>query len=270
MTVQLDGIDLVIFDKDGTLIDFGTMWSGWAETLAERLSGATGRPVDGPLFAMLGYDPVARRVTPGGGLAATPMARLRERTRDVLVAEGVPAEAADDALAIAWHAPDPVGLTHPLADLDVLFGAAPGERAAGRGGHQGRPRPHGPDVRCAGVDGRDRRARLRRRRRRGQAGAGHGRSTCAPRSTCRRREPRSSGDSPADLRMARAAGAGLVVGVLTGVGGRDDLEPLADVVLDSVGAIAGAVAGRPVARSRRRPRAARSERPSCDRPSGGA
>ena len=48
------------------------------------------------------------------------------------------------------------------------------------------------------------------------------------------------GDSPADLRMARAAGAGLVVGVLTGVGGRDDLEPLADVVLDSVGAISAA------------------------------
>ena len=91
VTVRLDGIDLVIFDKDGTLIDFGTMWSGWAETLADRLGEATGRPVDGPLFAMLGYDPVARRVTAGGGLAATPMARLRERTRDVLVAEGVPA-----------------------------------------------------------------------------------------------------------------------------------------------------------------------------------
>ena len=47
------------------------------------------------------------------------------------------------------------------------------------------------------------------------------------------------GDAPADMRMARAAGAGLVVGVLTGVGGRADLEPLADVVLDSVEALAG-------------------------------
>ena len=47
------------------------------------------------------------------------------------------------------------------------------------------------------------------------------------------------GDAPADLRMGRAAGAGLVVGVLTGVGGRADLEPLADVVLDSVEALAG-------------------------------
>jgi phosphoglycolate phosphatase len=42
------------------------------------------------------------------------------------------------------------------------------------------------------------------------------------------------GDSPADLRMARAAGVGLVVGVLTGVGARSDLEPQADVVIGSV------------------------------------
>ena len=43
------------------------------------------------------------------------------------------------------------------------------------------------------------------------------------------------GDSPADLRMARAAGAGLTIAVLTGVGRRTDLEPLADLVIDSVG-----------------------------------
>ena len=34
--------------------------------------------------------------------------------------------------------------------------------------------------------------------------------------------------------MARAAGAGLTMGVLTGVGGRADLEPLADAVIASV------------------------------------
>jgi phosphoglycolate phosphatase-like HAD superfamily hydrolase len=34
--------------------------------------------------------------------------------------------------------------------------------------------------------------------------------------------------------MARAAGAGLVIGVLTGVGGRDDLAPVADAVIASV------------------------------------
>jgi phosphoglycolate phosphatase len=43
------------------------------------------------------------------------------------------------------------------------------------------------------------------------------------------------GDTPADLAMGRAAGAGRVVGVLSGVGSRDELAPLADAVLGSVG-----------------------------------
>ena len=76
MTVALDGIDplagidLVIFDKDGTIIDFGRMWAGWAEGLNDALETATGVPVEEPLFAMLGYDPSTRVVRPGGGLAA--------------------------------------------------------------------------------------------------------------------------------------------------------------------------------------------------------
>ena len=41
------------------------------------------------------------------------------------------------------------------------------------------------------------------------------------------------GDSPADIAMARAAGAGRVVGVLTGVGTAADLAE-ADVVLGSI------------------------------------
>ena len=42
------------------------------------------------------------------------------------------------------------------------------------------------------------------------------------------------GNSAADLLMARAAGVGLAIGVLTGVGGRTDLAPHADHVIDSV------------------------------------
>jgi len=48
------------------------------------------------------------------------------------------------------------------------------------------------------------------------------------------------GDSPADMRMARAAGAGRVIGVLSGVGDRATLEPLADLVLDSIADLAPA------------------------------
>jgi phosphoglycolate phosphatase len=42
------------------------------------------------------------------------------------------------------------------------------------------------------------------------------------------------GDSPRDLAMGRAAGAGLCVGVLTGASPREALAPLADHVLDTV------------------------------------
>jgi phosphoglycolate phosphatase len=45
------------------------------------------------------------------------------------------------------------------------------------------------------------------------------------------------GDSPADIAMGRRAGAGLVVGVRTGIGADADLDG-ADLVVDSVAAFA--------------------------------
>ena len=42
------------------------------------------------------------------------------------------------------------------------------------------------------------------------------------------------GDNMHDLEMGRGAGAGLLVGVLTGTSGRDDLAPLADHVIESI------------------------------------
>lgn len=42
------------------------------------------------------------------------------------------------------------------------------------------------------------------------------------------------GDSTHDLGMARAAGAGLTIGVLTGTGTQETLEPLADVLIPSI------------------------------------
>ncbi len=46
------------------------------------------------------------------------------------------------------------------------------------------------------------------------------------------------GDSAADLQMARAAGARLAIGVLTGVGDRADLAPHADQLIDSIAELA--------------------------------
>ena len=46
------------------------------------------------------------------------------------------------------------------------------------------------------------------------------------------------GDSPADLRMGRAAGVARTIAVLTGVGDLATLAPLADVVLPSIAELA--------------------------------
>jgi len=53
----LDGIDLLIFDKDGTLIEFHLMWGAWVDVLAGRLEAAAGVPLRAGLYPLLGVDP---------------------------------------------------------------------------------------------------------------------------------------------------------------------------------------------------------------------
>jgi phosphoglycolate phosphatase len=50
------------------------------------------------------------------------------------------------------------------------------------------------------------------------------------------------GDNRHDLEMARAGGAGLAIGVLSGTGTLETLAPIADVVLDSVADLPGFLA----------------------------
>ena len=233
MTRRLDGIDLVIFDKDGTLIEFHAMWSAWAVDLADDLERATGRPIRDPLYAMLGYDEASGRAVGGGRLAATPMARIREATAAVLRDAGVADDVIDSALAAAWRAPDPVALARPVTDLVALFSTL---HASGR------------LVAVATTD--DREPTLRT-----LAALGLGEAVdavaCADDGLPVKPAPamvahlcdvlrvtpgRTAvvGDSAADLRMGRAAGVATCFGVLTGIGTREDLGPLADEVLASV------------------------------------
>jgi phosphoglycolate phosphatase-like HAD superfamily hydrolase len=119
----LDGIDLVVFDKDGTLISFEAMWSGWARELGSRLEVATRRPVAGDVFATIGYDPSTDRVRPGGPLALATNAEMEELVAAVLRRWCPNVAAARRILAEAWFEPDPVERAAPLADLVGVFGA---------------------------------------------------------------------------------------------------------------------------------------------------
>jgi phosphoglycolate phosphatase len=233
VTGSLDGIDLVVFDKDGTLIEFGAMWGHWARDLSDSLHQTTGRLMDRPLFEMLGFDPMTDRVLPGGGLAATPMARLRERTRDLLVESGLTVTGSEAALLETWRPPDPVGLARPLADLGALFARL---RSRGRRIAVATSDDRDPTERtlaALGLDGwidamvcADDGIEVK-------PAPGMVLHLCA---TLGIQPGRTAvvGDSLADMSMGRSAGAGLVIGVLSGVDDADHLAPAADLVLPSV------------------------------------
>ena len=236
----LDGIELLIFDKDGTLIEFQHMWADWVDVLAARLEAATGTALRVGLYELLGVDLATGWIHAHGLMAATPMSRIREVVvGHVVEVAGVGPVAAAEAVDGAWSTPDPVALARPVTDLPALlarlrtrvrlFAVATsddrdptertlealgiaGEMAALACADDGFPNKPAPDpvfVVCR------------------RAGVPPERSAVV-------------GDSPADLRMGRAAGVARTIAVLTGVGDRALLEPLADVVLDSIEALAPA------------------------------
>ena len=235
----LRDIDLIIFDKDGTLIEFDLMWGGWVDDIAGRLEASTGLELRAGLYEMLGVDPGTGLVYWHGLLAATPMARIREAVEAYVAAAGAGAGAALAAVEAAWYAPDPVGLARPVTDLGGLlarlrervarFAVAtsddrdPTERTLASLGiaaemaaiacaDDGFPNKPAPDPVLRICD---------------RLGVEPARTAVV-------------GDSPADLRMGRAAGAGRVIAVLTGVGDEATLSPLSDVVIASIADLAPA------------------------------
>jgi phosphoglycolate phosphatase len=235
----LDEIDLIVFDKDGTLIEFDLMWGGWVDDISGKLEASTGLALRDGLFDLLGVDSTTGLVVWHGLMAATPMARIREAIEAFVAAAGAGDERARAAVAAAWYAPDPVGLARPVTDLQALLGRlrarvrlfavatsddrGPTERTLASLGIAGEM----ATLACAddGIPNKpapDPVLRICER-----LGVEPGRTAVV-------------GDSPADLRMGRAAGAARVIAVLTGVGDEATLSPLSDVVLPSIEALAPA------------------------------
>jgi phosphoglycolate phosphatase len=232
----LADLDLVVFDKDGTLIEFHAMWGGWVTDLADRLEAAAGRPLRGELFRAIGFDAATGRADPHGGLAAMPMAVLRRFAVDVVVDAGLSRPAAEAAMDTAWHAPDPVGLAVPVTDLGRLFGAL--HRAGTRVGIATSD-DRGPTERTLAA-----------------LGIGHlvDATVCADDGIPVKPDPsmvlhlcaqlgavpaRTAvvGDSLSDLLMGRSAGVALCIGVLSGTSTEVELARSADLVLTSVDAL---------------------------------
>ena len=235
----LDGIDLLIFDKDGTLIEFHLMWGAWVEALASRLEHASGLELRERLYPLLGVDRSTGLVHAHGLLAATPMSRIREAVQAHVAEAGAGPAVARDAVAAAWHAPDPVALAQPVTDLRALLGRLRSRVATFAVATSDDRRPTERTLAALGVAGE------------------FGALTCADDGIRTKPAPdpvlhlcgllgvapsRTAvvGDSPADLVMARSAGSARAIAVLTGVGDRSSLAPFADIVLGSIADLAPA------------------------------
>jgi phosphoglycolate phosphatase-like HAD superfamily hydrolase len=228
----------IIFDKDGTLIDFDSMWGSWTLHLADRLQAAIGVDIRQDLCDCYGYDIARRKIVPDGSLTCTPMWRLHELMVEVVTSFGIPSIEASCAVAKAWHVPDPVTLAKPFTDIRKLFLNI----------HQ-----LGIKIAIATTDDRQPTQAML-----GAFGVKDLVATmvCADDGVKAKPAPDMVtticqrinvdpchvlviGDTVADLQMARSAGVGYVIGVLSGVGSLANLTPLADLLIDTIDTLQG-------------------------------
>ena len=226
---NLADIKGILFDKDGTLVDFNATWLGIADFMAMDAAEGDRWKAD-RLLAAAGFDFVAKRFKPDSIFASgTNMdvvelwfPRLSDEDQMLAVArfnEITSVQGSSMAVALpgivaaltALHKrsyrlgvatnDSTGGAEKTMVTLGVaqLFDAAYGYDAVAN------PKP-APDTILAFCD----------------------------LTGLRPAEIAMVGDNRHDLEMARAGGCGLAVGVLSGTGTRESLSAIADVVLDSV------------------------------------
>lgn len=221
----------ILFDKDGTLLDFHATWMPAYVSAAAAVSRDAGRPgLADRLLEVGGYDHASGRCDPGSPLGSgtnEEVARLWARECDV-----------DDAAPLERRlgeifAREVTASAVPVGDLGSLFA-----RLTGRGLHLGVATMDSESLAreivamlaigsyLSFVCGYDSGFGMK-------PGPGMVEAFCL-RLSLRPDEVLVVGDTLHDLHMGRAAGAGLVVGVLTGAGSRELLEPHCDHVIDDV------------------------------------
>jgi phosphoglycolate phosphatase len=228
-------IRAILFDKDGTLIDYRATWLAANLAAAGDLAAAAGRAPGfaDELLRRLGYDPASGVFVPDSPLLWASNAEIAARW-------SAQPELADvaDVLALVEHrfADQEAFPPIPVTDLAALF-----DRLAARGLALGVATMDSTAAAEAMLARFALRARVAF-----VAGADGGfglkpspgmvQGFCAAVGLAPA-EVAVVGDNLADLAMARAAGAGLAVAVLTGGCPPEALEAAADLVLASIAEI---------------------------------
>jgi len=229
---DFSNIEAVIFDKDGTLTCFHSMWAPWAEQLVERIEANLSMKIRDDVYSLLNYDPECRKVGPGL-LAEKPMSEIKSALKDMLVRKCLlePIEV-DDRLDSAWHLSAPV--VKPTCNVFDVFKSL---REIGKN-----------IVVCTSDSRTNTDISLKSLGVEGMIEL----SVCGDDSfntakpapdnifhICKHLgiDPKNTiviGDTPADTKMGRRAGCGLVIGVLSGVNGADTLLTDADIVCEDI------------------------------------
>lgn len=225
----------VLFDKDGTLLDYHATWMPANRAVAADLSGGDPALADA-LMRRGGWTPESDRVQSGTPFAAGDLEAIVDAWHDLLP----PARTADrdaliahiDSLFIAHCTPaavcDLTALLDRLRGRGLRLGVATADSEAGA---RASLAPFGALERLDFLAGYD-------SGHGSKPGPGQARAFCAATGLA----PEAVlvvGDNGHDIAMARAAGAGAAVGVTTGTTDRAALATLADAVFDDVEAMAG-------------------------------
>ena len=219
----------VIFDKDGTLFDFNATWGAWSRRLLASEAGGDDA-ILAQLATVLGYDLATDQFEPGSIVIAETVEVVAAHIIQVIPRLNKGALIKRMNAAAATVPQVQVTPLHPclkgLSDMGLRLGIATNDAegparkhldAAGvtplfdfiagfDSGHGGKPAPGQLHAFCKATD------------------LAH--DTCL-----------MVGDSTHDLEAGRAAGM-RTVGVLTGPAPREELEPMADVVLGSIAELA--------------------------------
>lgn len=223
-------IEAILFDKDGTLIDFQQTWGRWTEGFLQELSQGDDR-LARQMAAALRYDLDTALFTPDSPvIAGTPedatdllLPFLPDWTRAELLEHG-------DARAQAAPLAEVTPLAPLLAELRALglkLGVATNDTEAAARKHMARLGVSDGFDQIIGFDSGFG----------GKPAPGMIHGFCEA-VTVRAETCVMVGDSLHDLHAGRAAGC-ITVGVLTGLASRDDLSPFADTVLPDISHLPG-------------------------------